>query len=130
MLYRLLADGLVVLHLAFVVFVILGGFLVIRRPRWARVHLPVAAWGALIEFTGWICPLTPLEVRLRVMGGEAGYSGGFVDHYLLPVLYPSGLTRNHQVVLGTLVVILNLGTYAWAWRRRRKRDAAPRDANP
>jgi hypothetical protein len=124
MLYRLLADVLVVLHLAFVAFVILGGLLVVWRPRWAWVHLPVAAWGALIEFTGWICPLTPLEVRLRVMGGEAGYSGGFVDHYLLPVLYPTGLTRYHQVVLGSLVLILNLAMYAWAWRRQRRGSVA------
>lgn len=122
MLYRLLADLLVVLHLAFVVFVVSGALLVLRRPRLAWVHVPVALWGALIEFAGWICPLTPLEVRLRLLGGEAGYAGGFVEHYLLPVLYPTGLTRTHQVFLGSLVLALNLGAYGWMmWRRGRER---------
>lgn len=120
MLYRILADILVVIHLAFVAFVVLGGLLVVRNPRWGWVHIPVAAWGALVEFMGWVCPLTPLEIRLRVMGGEAGYSGGFVEHYLLPVLYPSGLDRTHQLGLGVLVVVLNLVVYGWAWKRRRK----------
>lgn len=119
MFYRLMADILVVLHLAFVAFVVLGGIPVAFRPRWAWLHIPVATWGALIEFTGWVCPLTPLEVRLRVMGGEAGYSGGFVEHYLLPVLYPTGLTRTHQLGMGAFVVVLNLVIYGWAWRRWR-----------
>lgn len=124
MLYRILADVLVVLHMAFVGFVVLGGLLVVRQPRWAWVHLPVAAWGALVEFMGWVCPLTPLEIRFRVLGGEAGYSGGFVEHYLLPVLYPAGLDRGHQIVLGLLVLALNLVTYGWAWRRWKGRRSA------
>ncbi|MFC1575642.1 DUF2784 domain-containing protein [Gemmatimonadota bacterium] len=126
MLYRLLADLMVVLHIAFVGFVVAGGIFVARRPRLARIHLPVAAWGVLIEMGGWICPLTPLEVRLRRLGGEAGYAGGFVEHYLLPVLYPTGLTRTHQVVLGFLVLILNLGIYgwvAWKWGRGSRGDS-------
>lgn len=111
MLYRILADILVLLHLAFVCFVVLGGLLVLRRRRWAWVHLPVAVWGALVEFMGWVCPLTPLEVRFRILGGEGGYTGGFVENYLIPLLYPGNLTRGHQVVLGLFVVALNAFFY-------------------
>jgi hypothetical protein len=120
MLYRLLADFVVVVHLLFVVFVVAGGLLVLRWPRVAWVHIPAAVWGTLIEFAGWICPLTPLENRLRRLGGEAGYAGGFVDEYLLAILYPSGLTRTHQVVLGVLVLVLNLAVYAYVRRRQRQ----------
>ena len=118
MIYRLLADLLVVGHIAFVLYVVGGGLLVFRRPRIAFFHLPVAAWGAFIEFSGWICPLTPWEVHLRQLGGQAGYSGGFVEHYFLPVLYPAGLDREQQVWLGILVLGLNLGVYGWVIRRR------------
>ena len=118
MLYRALADTVVVIHIAFVLFVILGGLLVLRRPRLAWLHVPAAVWGALIEFRGWVCPLTPLENALRARGGEAGYSGGFVEHYLLPVLYPGALTRNIQIALGTLVVALNLVIYGFVLARR------------
>lgn len=118
MLYRALADLVVVIHIAFVLFVILGGLLVLRRPRLAWLHVPAAVWGALIEFRGWVCPLTPLENALRARGGEAGYSGGFVEHYLLPVLYPGALTRNIQIALGTLVVALNLVIYGFVLARR------------
>jgi hypothetical protein len=118
MLYRLLADLLVLLHLIFVLFVVAGGLLVLRRPRVALLHLPVAAWGAFVELSGRLCPLTPLEVRFRVLGGEAGYSGGFVEHYLLPVLYPVGLDRLEQIWLGVSVIVLNLAIYlVFAWRR-------------
>lgn len=120
MLYLLLADLTVVVHLAFVVFVVVGGLLVLRWRWVAWIHVPAAVWGALIEFQGWVCPLTPLEVKLRDMGGEAGYEGGFVENYLLPVLYPGDLTRRHQVILGILVVLLNLAVYGVvAWRARR-----------
>jgi len=114
MAYRIAADVLVVLHLTFVLFVVLGGLLVLRRRKWAWIHLPVATWGAMVEFQGWVCPLTPLEVRFRVLGGEAGYAGGFVEHYLIPLLYPGTLTRGHQIALGLLVVVLNLFFYGWA----------------
>ncbi len=125
MAYRFLADLLVALHLAFALFVVLGGVLVLWRRRLAFLHLPVAIWGVFIELSGWVCPLTPLEVRLRILGGQAGYRGGFVEHYLLPVLYPSGLTREQQVGLGLLVGILNLGVYGLViWRMRRERDRA------
>jgi len=117
--YRLLADITAVVHLAFVVFVVLGALLVLRWPRVAWAHVPAAAWGVLIEFAGWICPLTPLENRLRALAGQGTYEGGFVERYVLAALYPSGLTRTHQVVLGLLVLAINVGLYAWAWRRRR-----------
>jgi hypothetical protein len=119
-LYRLLADGLVVFHLGFVLFAVLGGLLVLRWPRTAWVHLPVAAWAAGIEFSGKICPLTPIENHWRHLGGQAGYSGGFVEHYLLPTLYPDGLTRGVQIAIGLFVLILNVTVYTVALRRRRE----------
>jgi len=117
--YRLLADFLVLIHLGFVLFVVLGGLLVLRRPRLAWLHLPAAAWGAFIEAVGWICPLTPLENALRQHAGEAGYAGGFIEHYIIAVLYPPGLTRNIQFVLTGIVVIVNLAVYAVLLRRWR-----------
>jgi hypothetical protein len=121
MLYRLLADLVVVLHCAFVLFVVLGGLLALRWPRAAWCHLPAAIWGAGIEFVHGICPLTPLENHLRQLGGEAGYSGGFVEHYLLPVLYPAGLDQDVQVGIGIFVLLLNVTVYAVVWRRSRRR---------
>ena len=112
----MLADLVVVLHFAFVLFVVFGGLLVLRWPRLAYVHLPVALYGALIELVGWICPLTPLEKRLRESAGLEGYQGGFVEHYILPVLYPAGLTRNVQLVLGLIVIGMNLVIYTVAAR--------------
>jgi len=113
-----LADGVLLLHLLFIVFVVGGGLLVLRRPRLAWVHLPVALWGAMIEFAGWICPLTPLENALRSRAGEAGYGGGFIEHYLLPVVYPGVLTREIQIGLGLGVVVINAVVYTLVWRRR------------
>lgn len=121
MAYRILADALVVFHLAFVLFVVLGGLLVLWRHSLALFHIPVALWGVMIELFGWVCPLTPLEVRFRRLGGEAGYSGGFIDHYIMPILYPPGLTREHQIWLGLLVGVLNLAVYAVVVRRVMKR---------
>lgn len=120
MTYRVLADGVLLLHLLFILFVVGGSLIVLRRPRLAWVHLPVALWGALIEFVGWICPLTPLENALRRLAGEAGYGGGFVEHYLLPIVYPGALTQEIQIVLGLLVVGINLLVYAILWRRLRR----------
>ena len=113
----MLADLVVVLHFAFVLFVVLGALLVLRWPKVAYLHVPAALWGALIEFTGWICPLTPLENSLRARAGEAGYQGGFVEHYILPALYPSALTRHIQLLLGAAVVLLNLVIYTYVLRR-------------
>jgi hypothetical protein len=117
--YRALADFVVIVHIAFVAFVVFGGLLVLRRPRLAWLHLPAAVWGVMIEFAGWMCPLTPLENSFRVRGGEAGYAGGFVEHYLLPVLYPAALTREVQLALGTIVLALNLAVYGALLARRR-----------
>ena len=111
LLYRLAADLLVLLHLLFILFVIAGGFAVLKWHWMAFVHLPAAAWGALIEFRGWICPLTPMENRLRQLAGEQGYAVGFIEHYILPVIYPSGLTRDLQTTLGTIVVVINVLVY-------------------
>ena len=118
MIYRALADLVLVVHLAFVLFVVLGGLLVLRLPRLAWLHVPAAVWGVLIEYTGWICPLTPLENSLRERGGGAGYSGGFIEHYIQPVLYPAGLTRGTQIVLGSLALLVNLTAYGVVVARR------------
>ncbi|HUO84673.1 MAG TPA: DUF2784 domain-containing protein [Thermoanaerobaculia bacterium] len=118
MLYRVLADIVVVIHCAFVIFVVLGGLLVLRWPRAAWVHLPAAAWGAIIEFAGWICPLTPLEQWLRRRAGEEGHEGGFVERYIFGALYPEGLTREFQIGLGVFVILLNVGIYWFGWARR------------
>ncbi len=119
-----LADALVLGHLLFVAFVVAGGFLLVRWPKLAWLHLPAAAWGAIIEFTGWICPLTPLENHLRLLGGERAYSGGFVERYLLPILYPENLTLPIQQVLGGVVVGVNLVAYALAYRALRRKVVA------
>jgi hypothetical protein len=121
LIYRALADLVLVVHLAFVLFVVLGGLLVVRWPWLAWLHIPAAIWGVLIEYTGWICPLTPLENSLRVKGGEAGYAGGFIQHYVQPVLYPAGLTRATQVALGSMALLVNLAAYAIVLSRLRHR---------
>jgi Protein of Unknown function (DUF2784) len=116
MLYPLLADLVLIVHLMFVIFVLCGG-LVVLKWRWiAWLHLPAAVWGAVVEFTGWICPLTPLENWLRVQGGKTSYEDDFTTHYLLPILYPVDLTRDVQVLLGTVVIAVNAGMYCWFWR--------------
>ena len=124
MIWRALADLILLLHLCFVLFVILGGVLALRWPRLASVHIPVALYGALIEFAGFICPLTPLENSFRRRGGEAGYQGGFIDHYVTATIYPAGLTRTAQLVLGVAVLVINGIVYTIWWRRRRARGAA------
>ena len=133
MLFRVLADLIVVVHFAFVVFVVLGGLLVIRRPSVAWVHLPAVVWGVWIEFSGWICPLTPLENHLRARSGGDVYDVSFVERYLMPVLYPESLARELQVALGAFVIIVNAVIYIVickagplgfrsAARRRRRRE--------
>lgn len=119
MMTSVLADLVTVIHLCFVGFVVLGGALVLRRPWVAWLHVPAFAWGALISFAGWVCPLTPLENHLRRAAGEAGIGSSFVEHYLLPILYPGALTREIQVVLGVGVLLVNAGLYGvLLWRRR------------
>lgn len=123
--YGLLADVVLLVHFGFVLFVVLGGLFVLRRPGLAWVHLPAAAWGALIEFTGGVCPLTPLEQRLRRLGGEAGYSGDFIDHYVRTLLYPDGLTRTTQIVLGVIVLLVNVTVYRVLLRRTTQAAVEP-----
>ena len=118
--YRLAADALVLAHGAFILFVVFGGLLALRWRWMALLHAPAAVWGVLVEAAGWMCPLTPLEVSLRIAAGEAGYSGGFVAHYLLPAIYPAGLTRGIQFALAALVLTINLAVYAVVLRRSRK----------
>jgi hypothetical protein len=125
MIYRFLAGCVVAFHLCFVLFVVLGGLLALRWPRVAWVHLPAAAWGAFVEFSSTICPLTPLENRLRHLGGETSYSGGFIAHYMIPVLYPSSLGHGTQIALGVFVVLLNVTVYAFLGFRRRRAPSPP-----
>ena len=108
---RALADAIVVLHFGFLLFVVLGGLAVLRWPKLAWLHVPAAIWGVLIEFFGWICPLTPLENHFRQLGGQAGYAGGFIQHYIVSVLYPDQLTRGTQIILGAAVLALNAFIY-------------------
>jgi hypothetical protein len=111
MLYKLSADFVVLFHFAFILFVLFGGFLVLKRRRIAWVHVPCFAWGALVELFGWWCPITPLENWLRVESGRAGYQTGFIEHYIMPIVYPVDLTRELQMVLGGAVVLLNGAIY-------------------
>ena len=117
--YRLLANAVVIVHALFIVFIVLGGFVAWRWRRVAVLHVPAAIWGVLIEYRGWICPLTPLENSLRTKAGQSGYSGGFIEHYLLPAIYPAGLTPRIQIILGTAVLIINIRAYTVFLRRLR-----------
>jgi hypothetical protein len=119
MVYRLLADAVVLVHLAFVLFVALGGVLVVRRRRVAWLHVPAVLWGVWVELAGWTCPLTPLENRLCALGGAAGDGTGFIERYVRAVIYPAGFTRASQVALGLAVLVLNALVYASVLRARR-----------
>ena len=123
MFYRLSADLVLIVHLAFVLFVALGGLLVLLRPRIMWLHLPAVVWGALSEFLGMLCPLTPLETTFRELGGGTGYEGNFIEHYITAVIYPSGLTRGTQIALGFGVLLLNMAIYGyWLLRKKRSRS--------
>ena len=115
------ADIIVFLHFTFVVFVVFGGLIAFAWPRIIWIHVPAVVWGALVEFTGWICPLTPLENRLREAAGATAYDGDFIAHYILPMLYPNGLTRSDQAVLGTIALGINVAVYSLVFARRRRR---------
>jgi len=121
MLYSVLADMTVLIHTLFVLFVVFGGLAVLRWRRLLWLHLPAAVWGAVIEMIGWVCPLTYLENYFRHAGGEAGYRGTFIEHYLEPVLYPLGLTQLSHIILGILAIFINLLIYLQLWRLGRKR---------
>lgn len=120
----LLADLLVLLHLGFILFAALGGLLVLRWHKLAFLHLPCVAWGAWIEFSGSICPLTPLEIGFRRQAGQEGYEGGFIEHYLLPLIYPEALTRGTQITLGVGLLLLNLAIYLWVYRAKKHQGQA------
>jgi hypothetical protein len=116
--YRVLADAVLLIHLGFILFVVFGALLVARRPRLLPVHLAAAAWGVGIEMLGAICPLTYLENHMRLLAGGSGYGGGFVEHYLLPLIYPGPLTRGLQFALAAGLVLFNGALYAWIYRQR------------
>lgn len=122
MIYRVLADLVLVVHLLFILFVGVGGFLVLRRGWVAWLHVPAVVWGAAIEFRNGVCPLTPLEKFFRVRGGQTAYEQGFIENYLLPIVYPAGMTREIQLALGIGALALNLAVYGWVFRRHWKRS--------
>ena len=128
MVQRLLADLVVVLHLAFILFALFGGLAAIRRSWIAWLHLPALAWAVVVEAAGWICPLTPLERHLRLAAGDAAYAGGFVEHYLVPILYPGSLTRTTQVLLAMALLLFNAVVYGAGWRRRKRSPEGRRPA--
>ena len=115
-----LADFVLVIHMLFIVFVVFGGLIVLKWYRIIWLHIPCVIWGALIEFFGWICPLTYLENYFRELGNANSYEGGFIQHYLIPIVYPSGLTTNIQILLGTGVIAINLIVYYFVWRNRQE----------
>ena len=124
MVYSYLADLVLLLHAFFVLFVLLGGLLVLRKPFMAWCHIPAVLWAAGIEFLGWICPLTPLENMLRTRGGDTGYATGFVEHYIIPLLYPAQLTRKMQIGFGMIVLGINFVIYWGLWAQNRKAEIA------
>lgn len=119
--YSILADIVVLAHALFILFVVSGGLFALKWPKIAYGHIPAALWGVYIEFTGRICPLTPLEIKWRLAAGQEAYQGDFVGRYLLPIIYPADLTRDIQVTLGAVVLILNIGVYSWLMLKRRHR---------
>ena len=121
MCYSILTNIVVVLHFSFVLFVLFGGLLILKWPKVMWLHLPAVAWGAVVEFTGWICPLTPLEHWLRARSSESTHTGDFVARYLLSILYPEALTSDIQAILGASVLLVNLVVYGYLWERNRGR---------
>jgi len=111
------ADSVVLIHFGFILFVIFGGFLVIKWRKLIWLHLPAAFWGAMIEFFGWVCPLTILENQLRIGSERGSYSTGFIEHYIIPLIYPAGLTRDIQLLLGVVVIVINLFVYTLLFKK-------------
>jgi hypothetical protein len=124
MLYRLAAEGVLLLHLAFIVFVVFGAALAARWRWLALVHVPAAAWGFFVELTGPVCPLTHAENYLRIKAGQSGYAESFIEHYLLAIIYPASLTREVQFVLAAVVVVINVAIYGWLFYPRRTSNHA------
>ena len=117
--FRILADLVIIFHFMFIVFALLGGLLGLRRKWYLLIHVPAALWAVIVEFEGWICPLTPLENHLRLAGGLKGYQDGFVEHYLVPIIYPPSLTNKTQWILGGIALVVNIGIYWFVLRRWR-----------
>jgi hypothetical protein len=130
MVYHALANLVLIAHLAFVLFAVLGGFLVLKWRSLAWVHVPACLWGALVELAGWVCPLTPLENWLREKGGGLVYRTDFIEHYILPLLYPATLTRSLQIFLGFLVLSVNLGLYGWILWQTAQKQARGNSSSP
>ncbi len=120
--YRILADTLVVVHLSFIAFVLVGGLFVLKWRYLSLAHIPAVLWAAWVEYQGWVCPLTPLENWFRQKAGLWEYEKSFIDYYLVPVLYPASLNREWQVVLGTIVILVNVTIYSWVWHRYKRGD--------
>ena len=116
-----MTDIIVLIHFLFILFVVFGGLLAFYKKWFVWIHIPAALWGVLIEFFGWICPLTPLENKFRISGGLQGYEGGFIDHYLTPLIYPENLTKNTQILLGAVVLLINIIIYFTLIMRNRKK---------
>lgn len=133
MLYRLLADAILIAHFAFVIFVLFGGALVSRYPHLLRVHLLALLWGIAVQWADWICPLTPLENRFRQLGGEAGYSGSFVEHFISKALYPEHLPLELRYLLGLVLIAVNAAIYGYVlfhkWQNRRSARLWPANTN-
>ena len=117
MIYKVLADAIVLAHVGFILFVVFGGILVVKWKWLAWLHIPAVIWAVVVEVSNWYCPLTPWEIRLRELSGESGYETGFIEHYVLPILYPAALTKKLQLFLGLAVVVINVAVYLWVWRR-------------
>jgi len=117
--YWIAANVVVLTHLGFILFVTLGGLLLLRSRKWAWIHLPAIIWGSIVELKGWICPLTPLENWLREKGGYEIYREAFIEHYIMPIIYPTGYTRGFQILLGISVIVINVVFYAVAFRNSR-----------
>jgi hypothetical protein len=120
MIYRLLADLVLVLHFAFVIFAVFGGVLVLRYPNMLKVHLLALSWAIVVQWADWVCPLTPLENYLRGLGGEAGYDGSFVEHFVLKILYPQELTPELRTMLGLALIIMNVAVYTFVMAGKRR----------
>ena len=118
--YRLVADLTLILHLAFIVFVLFGGLLCLHRTRWVWLHLPSIIWGVFVEWASWTCPLTPLENHFRQLASGQGYRDGFVEHYLIPLIYPGQLTVSLQWFLGALILVINIIVYFYVWQKQIK----------
>lgn len=125
MIYQIAAEGVLAIHFGFVLFVVFGGIGVRWRPRLAWVHVPLFAWGSIVNLASWVCPLTPIENAFRRLAGESGYAGSFLEEYIVSLVYPGGMTRDLELLAGLSLPAWNLLVYAWVWWRLRAQRAGP-----